>query len=124
MKQDKLFKIILVDDSSVARTLIKKAITEKFKNIQFLEFIDGAVLLAYLEKNCVKDIDLIITDINMPEVNGFDIMRFCVEKDILKHTKLMVISTAREKEDFLRAKKFGVDEYIPKPFDPIGLQKK
>ncbi|MBQ8305723.1 MAG: response regulator transcription factor [Blautia sp.] len=104
-------KILVVDDESRMRKLVKDFLTRK--NFQVLEAGDGeeAVDLFYQD----KDIALIILDVMMPKMDGWQVCR-----EIRKESKVPIIMlTARgDERDELLGFELGVDEYISKPFSP------
>ena len=104
-------KILVVDDESRMRKLVKDFLTKK--NFQVLEAGNGeeAMDIFYDE----KDIALIILDVMMPKMDGWEVCR-----EIRKNSKVPIIMlTARSDErDELLGFELGVDEYISKPFSP------
>ena len=66
--------------------------------------------------------DLIITDINMPDVNGLELISFIRKLEQYKTTPLVIISTQATERDVERGRKLGADAYVPKPFDPELLR--
>ena len=104
-------KILVVDDESRMRKLVKDFLTKK--NFQVLEAGNGeeAMDIFYEE----KDIALIILDVMMPKMDGWQVCR-----EIRMHSKVPIIMlTARSEErDELQGFDLGVDEYISKPFSP------
>lgn len=104
-------KILVVDDESRMRKLVKDFLTKK--NFQVLEASNGeeAMDIFYEE----KDIALIILDVMMPKMDGWEVCR-----EIRKNSKVPIIMlTARSDErDELLGFDLGVDEYISKPFSP------
>ena len=65
--------------------------------------------------------DLIITDINMPDINGLELVRFVRESERHKLTPLVLISTDSRASDRERGMKLGADAYVTKPFEPHEL---
>ena len=104
-------KILVVDDESRMRKLVKDFLTKK--NFQVLEAGDGeeAMDIFYME----KDIALIILDVMMPKMDGWEVCR-----EVRKNSKVPIIMlTARgDERDELLGFDLGVDEYISKPFSP------
>ena len=104
-------KILVVDDESRMRKLVKDFLTKK--NFQVLEAGDGeeAMDIFYEE----KDIALIILDVMMPKMDGWEVCR-----EVRKNSKVPIIMlTARgDERDELLGFDLGVDEYISKPFSP------
>mgnify|MGYP000956426489 CR=1 FL=1 len=66
--------------------------------------------------------DLIITDINMPDVNGLELIHFIRKSANYATTPLVIISTQSTERDVERGKKLGADAYVPKPFSPEDLR--
>lgn len=62
--------------------------------------------------------DLIITDINMPDVNGLELIHFIRKSPQYRSTPLVIISTQATERDVERGRKLGADAYVPKPFSP------
>lgn len=104
-------KILVVDDESRMRKLVKDFLIKS--DFEVLEAGDGEEALRVFEKN--KDIRLILLDVMMPKMDGWDVCR-----EIRKSSKVpIVMLTARSDEmDELLGFKLGVDEYISKPFSP------
>ena len=104
-------KILVVDDESRMRKLVKDFLTKK--NFQVLEAGDGEEAMDIFYKE--KDIALIILDVMMPKMDGWEVCR-----EVRKNSKVPIIMlTARTDErDELQGFQLGVDEYIAKPFSP------
>ena len=104
-------KILVVDDESRMRKLVKDFLTKK--NFQVLEAGDGEEAMDIFYKE--KDIALIILDVMMPKMDGWEVCR-----EIRKNSKVPIIMlTARgDERDELLGFELGVDEYISKPFSP------
>ena len=107
---DKL-KIMVVDDESRMRKLVKDFL--KKKDFEVIEAADGEEALDIFFKD--KSISLIICDVMMPKINGFDVV-----KEIRQYSQVPIIMlTAKgEESDELNGFDLGVDEYISKPFSP------
>lgn len=104
-------KILVVDDESRMRKLVKDFLAKK--NFQVLEAGDGEEAMDIFYKE--KDIALLILDVMMPRMDGWEVCR-----EIRKNSKVPIIMlTARSEErDELQGFDLGVDEYISKPFSP------
>lgn len=112
--------IITVDDSSTMRRIIKNTLQKLgFNNI--LEAGNGIEGLDVLAKN---KIDLIITDWNMPEMDGLTFVKTIRAKPEYKELPILMVTTEAAKEDILTALRSGVNNYIVKPFTPETLQEK
>lgn len=104
-------KVLVVDDESRMRKLLKDFLSKS--NFNVVEAADGEEALEVFFD--VKDIDLIILDVMMPKMDGYEVCR-----NIRKFSKVPIIMlTARSDErDELQGFNLGIDEYITKPFSP------
>lgn len=112
--------IITVDDSSTMRRIIKNTL-QKLGFEAILEAGNGIEALEVMSKNKV---DIIITDWNMPEMDGLTFVKTVRQKDQYKETPILMITTEAAKEDILTALRSGVNNYVVKPFTPDTLQEK
>ena len=108
---EKTIKILVVDDESRMRKLVRDFLVKKGYDV--VEAGDGEEALDKFYAD--KDISLIILDVMMPKMNGFEVC-----KEIREHSKVPIIMlTAKgEENDELNGFELGVDEYISKPFSP------
>lgn len=113
-------KILVVDDSLTMRKIIINTLGKLGYN-DVIEATDGKDALSkiYSEK-----IEFIITDWNMPEMNGHDFVKAVREDAAFKEIPILMVSTTSMKEDIVAALKVGVNNYIVKPFEPKVLEKK
>ena len=104
-------KILVVDDEQRMRVLVKDFLLHS--NYEVLEASDGREALHMFYNN--QDIDLIILDIMMPVLDGYEVLH-----EIRKESKVPVImlSAKSEEKDELKGFELGVDEYVTKPFSP------
>ncbi len=112
--------IITVDDSSTMRRIIKNTL-QKIGFVSILEAGNGIEALEVMAKNKV---DMIVTDWNMPEMDGLTFVKTVRQKEQYKDTPILMITTEAAKEDILTALRSGVNNYVVKPFTPDTLQEK
>ena len=112
--------IITVDDSSTMRRIIKNTL-QKLGFETILEAGNGVEALEVMSKNKV---DMIVTDWNMPEMDGLTFVKAVRAKDEYKDLPILMITTEAAKEDILTALRSGVNNYVVKPFTPETLQEK
>jgi len=105
--------ILVVDDESRMRKLIRDFLVQKNYNI--LEAEDGEVALKIYEQNKEK-INLILLDVMMPKLDGWSVLRQIRQKD--KKLPIVMLTARAEEQDELFGFELGVDEYITKPFSP------
>jgi len=119
MDFDRNIKILYVDDSSTIREMVESALIEiGYMNIQGAE--DGVEALALARE---EDYDFIITDINMPNMDGIELI--CNLRDTLDYmsTPIMVLSTEWSAKMKAKGKQVGATSWIVKPFDTKLLHK-
>ena len=112
--------IITVDDSSTMRRIIKNTL-QKLGFETILEAGNGLEALEVMSKNTV---DMVVTDWNMPEMDGLTFVKAVRAKDEYKDLPILMITTEAAKEDILTALRSGVNNYVVKPFTPETLQEK
>lgn len=111
-------KVLIVEDSPTIRSLIISTL-ESAGDFNFVETGGGFEALKILPR---ERFDLIITDINMPDINGLELVSFVKKNDLYKNIPLIIISTESSKNDIAKGLSLGADEYIVKPFKPEELQ--
>ena len=105
-------RILIVDDSPAARSLVAAALdeTETLRAERISSGIEALKLLS------TEDFDLVVTDVNMPDLNGLELLRFIKQNERLRHLPVLVISTDTTEQDCERALALGADAYLAKPF--------
>lgn len=112
------FCILVVDDSrTLRRILIRELNTLGFQNI--LEAADG---LEAIETVKSKSIDLMLLDMEMPELDGLGVLESLKSDDVYKSLPIIVISGADQFDKTIKCIEIGAEDYLPKPFDPILLR--
>ena len=106
-------KLLFVEDEEDLLSIITDALTKLEAN--FLTASNGLEALEVLKAN--PDIDAIVTDINMPVMNGLDMIKNIIDQDI--NIPIIVMSAHTETEYIKKANEYGVSEYLLKPFDFI-----
>jgi len=112
--------VMIVDDSAVMRGFIRRVLTlAGFEVSECLEASNGEEALAGLEGHSV---DVILTDINMPKMNGEELLRRLERDARLRSVPTLVISTDATKARILKMLSLGAQGYITKPFSPEALR--
>ncbi len=115
-------KYLVVDDAPTMRRIVINSLASiGFSGI--VEAADGVEALAKLNDKANK-IDFVITDWNMPNMSGIELLRAIRSDPNLKHLPIVLVTTRGEKKDIIEALKLGVDNYIVKPFSPAVLKEK
>jgi len=115
---DKNMKILIVDDFSTMRRIIRNILKQlEFTNVE--EADDGDVAFEKLKE---ADYDLLITDWNMPNMSGLDLLKEIRANEKLEDLKILLVSAEAEKENIIQAVQAGANEYVVKPFtaDVLG----
>ena len=121
MSLDLKMKILLVEDAGVMRKMEKKTLnTLGFQNI--LEAEDGEIAISQLEEN--PDVALIISDWNMPNKNGYDLLLWLRAHEHYSELPFMMATGRGEKKEIAKASEAGVSSFIAKPFNADELREK
>ncbi|MBD1389845.1 chemotaxis response regulator CheY [Neiella sp. HB171785] len=113
-------KILIVDDFSTMRRIIKNLLRDLgFTNTQ--EADDGSTALPMLKNG---DFDFVVTDWNMPGMQGIDLLRNIRADDQLKHLPVLMVTAEAKREQIVAAAQAGVNGYIVKPFTAATLKEK
>lgn len=110
--------ILIVEDSATTRALIR-AVIDELGEYETLEAGSGFEALKILPQ---QEYDLIVTDINMPDINGLELINFIKNNPRYKHIPIIIVSTERSEEDKKRGMALGAAAYVTKPFKSSELQ--
>jgi len=110
--------ILIVEDSATTRALIR-AVIEDLGDFNTVEAGSGFEALKLLP---TQEFNLVITDVNMPDINGLELIHFIKSNPRYSHIPLIIVSTERSEEDKKRGIALGAMSYITKPFKAQELQ--
>ena len=113
-------KFLIVDDFSTMRRIVRSLLKE-MGCTRAEEAEDGAAALHMLK---AQKFDFVVSDINMPNMNGFDLLAAIKKDDTLKHLPVLMVTAEARKEDIVRAAQDGAAGYIVKPFTKATLEEK
>jgi two-component system, chemotaxis family, chemotaxis protein CheY len=117
---DKNMRIMVVDDFSTMRRIVRNILKQLgFTNIEEAE--DGSVALEKLKEG---EFQFVITDWNMPNMTGLDLLKSIRGNERLKDIPVLLVTAEAEKENVVQAAQAGVNDYVVKPFTADVLQKK
>ncbi|MBN2298008.1 MAG: chemotaxis response regulator CheY [Deltaproteobacteria bacterium] len=120
MAMDKNMKILVVDDFSTMRRIVKNILRQlNFNNI--VEADDGSTGLDILQK---EKIDMVVSDWNMPKMTGLELLKAVRADDALKDIPFLMVTAEAQQENIIEAVKSGVSNYIVKPFTAETLGQK
>lgn len=108
-------KILIIDDERSIRLLLENFLA---KDYQTISKSDGVEALEWLEGNLP---DLIICDIQMPNIDGYQFLEKVRERGYTKHTPVMMLSGAESSKERIKCYKLGAQDFLVKPFNPEEL---
>jgi two-component system chemotaxis response regulator CheY len=114
------FRVLIVDDSPVMRAFIRRIIVlSGMEGAEFLEASDGREALNLLREQWV---DVVLTDINMPSMDGEQLVRCLEADDMLKSLPVVIVSTDSTENRMRQMLALGARGYVKKPFLPETLR--
>ncbi len=113
-------KFLIVDDFSTMRRIVRGLLKEMGCN-NADEAEDGAVALTMLKSG---KYDFVVSDINMPNMNGFELLKAVKAEESLRHLPVLMVTAEARKEDIVMAAQSGAAGYIVKPFTKATLEEK
>jgi len=114
-----VYDVLIVEDSATMRSLVVSSLEELGDEFKLTEAASGFEALRQLPR-C--HFDLVVTDINMPDINGLELVSFIKSNEIYRDIPLLVISTEGSERDRSKALELGADAYLVKPFAPEALR--
>jgi two-component system chemotaxis response regulator CheY len=113
-------KFLIVDDFSTMRRIVRNLLKELgYNNADEAE--DGVVALSKLRGGAFE---FVVSDLNMPNMNGFELLRQIRADADLKHLPVLLVTAEAKKEDIVTAAQIGASGYIVKPFTKATLEEK
>ncbi|AIG05471.1 response regulator [Pseudomonas proteolytica] len=117
---DKNMKILIVDDFSTMRRIIKNLLRDLgFTNT--VEADDGITAIPILNSG---SIDFLVTDWNMPGMTGIDLLRHVRADEKLRNLPVLMVTAEAKREQIIEAAQAGVNGYVVKPFTALALKEK
>lgn len=112
-------QVLIIDDEAIMRKLLEQILKEKYEVIS-LE--NGKEALEWMYSGNIPD--LVVADLNMPEINGFEYIRRVRESGFFKDLPLIVLSGEESSAERIKSLKLGANDYLVKPFNPeeLGLR--
>ena len=114
-------KILVVEDSPSMRSFLTAVLESGDDTIDELDIVEAASGFEALRTLPHHTFDAILTDINMPDINGLELVSFLKNHPVYRTIPIMVISTEGTEEDRRRAAALGAEEYLVKPFQAAEL---
>ncbi|HEY4104518.1 MAG TPA: response regulator [Polyangiaceae bacterium] len=114
-------RVLVVEDSASMRSFVRSALEAdtRHSGLDVVEASSGFEALRLLPRG---PYELVITDINMPDINGLELISFIRRSELHKETPVLIISTQSSERDRARGLSLGANGYMTKPFSPEDLQ--
>src|SRR6187431_796818 len=115
-------RILVVEDSYSMRAFVRRTLESDpalLGEVEVVEASSGFDALRLLPRG---PYDLVITDINMPDINGLELVQFIRKSEMHKATPVLIISTQSSERDRARGLSLGANGYLTKPFSQEALQ--
>ncbi len=110
-------QLLVVDDSKVMREMIVACLRPEAQ----LGFTHAASGLEAIEKLSLQRYDLLVLDLNMPDIGGIEVVDFVRAQDTLRQLPIIVVTTRGDESSRSRALQAGASRFMTKPFTPEGL---
>ena len=109
-------KILVVEDSPSMRSMMTNILEADTDGME-LEIVEASSGFEALKILPHHQFDAVVTDINMPDINGLELVSFLKNHPVYKTIPVLVVSTEGSAEDRRRAEALGAEDYVVKPFD-------
>lgn len=109
--------VLIADDSPTIRKFVAFSLT--MQGLEVVAAVDG---MEALEKIPEHKIDLLITDLNMPNMDGFELIKAVRANDEFKDIPIIILSSLSSSEEIEKGMSCGANSYLVKPFDPKRIQ--
>jgi two-component system, chemotaxis family, chemotaxis protein CheY len=109
---------LVVEDSAIMRGIIVSSLSN-LQQVRSVEVANGFEALRILPQ---EKFDIILTDINMPDINGLELLSFLKNHPHYRTIPVVIISTEKSESDRKRGLELGADDYLTKPFEPGELE--
>lgn len=110
--------ILIADDSRAMRAMLTSTL-EVLDDCRIVEASSGFEAMRLLPR---EKVDLVLTDINMPDINGLELISYMRNNPNYRDIPIIIISTEGSQKDIERGRQLGANDYVVKPFDPAHLQ--
>jgi two-component system chemotaxis response regulator CheY len=110
-------EVLVVDDSKVMRDMVV-ACLRPYPDLTFTHASSG---LEAIERLSLKPYDLIVLDLNMPDIGGIEVVEFVRGQDTLRHLPIVIVTTRGDEASRARALAAGADRFMTKPFTPDAI---
>jgi len=117
-----MLRILVVEDSASMRSFVRNALESDSRSSAGVDVVEASSGFEALRLLPRGPYDLVITDINMPDINGLELIAFIRKSESHKATPVLIISTQSSERDRARGLSLGANGYLIKPFSQEALQ--
>lgn len=110
-------KILLVEDNLADVELTKIAFKNQKINTEIVHCEDGKVALDFLKENSTDGLGYVLLDLNMPRLNGLELLKICKQDPMLRRLPVIVFTTSANHDDVQQCYESGANAYVLKPVD-------
>ncbi len=111
-------RVLIAEDSPTMRALLVSALEELGPELEVCEAESGFAALRALSR---ERFDLILTDVNMPDINGLELLAFSRQSPLQRGVPVLVVSSEGSERDLARARALGAEAYLVKPIQAEAL---
>ncbi|MFM7886980.1 MAG: PleD family two-component system response regulator [Pseudanabaena sp.] len=111
------FQVLIVDDNEINRDMLARRLHRKDFHLSMA--VDGRAALSMIQAN---HYDLILLDIMMPEMDGYEVLKYLKKDPRLRNIPVIMISALKEMDSVMQCMEIGADDYLTKPIDPEMLK--
>lgn len=111
-------KVLVVDDSAVMREMVVACL----RGLSEADFEHAASGLEAIERLSLSPYDLVVLDLNMPDIGGYEVLEFVRGQDQLREVPILVVTTRGDETSRQRAMDAGASRFMTKPFSPEQIQ--
>ena len=111
-------RLLVVDDSKVMRDMVVACL----RGISGATFVHAASGLEAIERLSLEPFDLVVLDLNMPDIGGIEVLEFVRGQDVLQKLPIVIVTTRGDEASRERAMAAGASRFLTKPFTPEGIQ--
>jgi two-component system, chemotaxis family, chemotaxis protein CheY len=109
--------VLIADDSATIRRMVRAALA----GLADLGFAEAATGLEAIERLAVAPVDLVVLDLNMPDLHGIDVLKFVRAREACRDLPIVVLTTRGDDASRRTALAAGATVFLTKPFSPQGL---
>ncbi len=116
-------KVIIVEDNKAEADLTRIIYQDQSIDCEIVHFENGEDFIAFVDNDDVSEISYVLLDLNMPRVNGYEVLEFLSKNEALKNLVVIVFSSSNNSKDVERCYQMGANAYVNKPLNLNELER-